>query len=223
MMSPYRLNSIALLLSILAAAACHADEPDEGAAVVWSANTPPGTHASIDERGALLLEMGGPDFCPDRPCRSLGLTTPLPLGDFEIRFHGVVLTNIGEIGAFVSVGDHYANARFARFADGYEGVMIDTFGKDEYGSVGVANPWDDSTPPAEFTLIRHGDELSVRATYGTNETTDDVVVEDGDPTLVLYLEPDEDASAADTLAAAIDRRAIDGLVTSFAADLIEDE
>ena len=60
-------SNIALALA-LAHAACGTGDHDDLDDVVWSATAPLGSRAEIDGDGALLFEMGGPDFCAEPPC-----------------------------------------------------------------------------------------------------------------------------------------------------------
>ena len=211
--------SIIAVASAVALAACGADDHEDLDGVVWTATTPPGARAEIDEQGTLTLAMGGPDFCPAPPCGPVALATELPAGDFQLRFEGVSLENIGEIGAHVTVGEYYVNTRFNRSGD-LQGAAIDVYDESQFATVGSAYEGEDPVA-AEFTLIREGDRLTGWAKVATTEVTELADVGAGAGELTLYLEPEEDVSPTDTLGAAIARRAISSDVTTFGADVIE--
>jgi len=212
-------SNIALALA-LALAACGGDDHDDLDHVVWSATTPPGSSAEIDEQGALVLAMGGPDFCPQAPCGPVALVTDLPEGDFQLRFEGVALENLGEIGAYVAVDEYYVNTRFIHSGDGNQGVAIDVLGEAQYGVTGIGF-YGDEPVESEFTLIREGDRLTGWAKYTTDEVTEFADVGSGPAELTVYLEPEEDVAPTDTLAATVARRAVSTEVTTFSDDLIE--
>ena len=212
--------SIMTLGFALALGACGSDDHDDLDHVVWSATTPPGSSAEIDDRGALILAMGGPDFCPAAPCGPVALVTELPEGDFQLRFEGVTLENVGEIGAYLAVDEYYVNTRFNHWGDGNQGVTIDVLGEAQYASTGIGF-YGDEPVESEFTLIREGGRLTGWAKYATDEVTEFADVGSGPAELTVYLEPEEDVAPTDTLAATIARRAVSTEVTSFADDVIE--
>lgn len=213
-------SNIALALA-LALAACGTGDHDDLDDVVWSATAPPGSRAEIDGDGALLFEMGGPDFCAEPPCGPVTLEIGLPDGDFQLRFEGVALMNMGEIGAHVAIDDYYLTTRFNRWSSGSETVTIDVLGEDEYGTTGYGTDGY-SDVEAEFTLIREGDTLTGWVKYETTEETSFAVVGSDAGTLTLYLEPEEDVTSTDSLGARIARRALSSPVTTFADDVIEE-
>ncbi|HEY8142682.1 MAG TPA: hypothetical protein VIG06_08425 [Kofleriaceae bacterium] len=205
----------------LALAACGGADHDDLDHVVWSATNPPGARAEIDADGALLLEMGGPDFCASPPCGPVTLEAGLPEGDFQLRFEGVSLMSAGEIGAHVTVDDYYVTARFNHWSSGDEGVTIDVLGEEEYRTTGYGTNGHSDTQ-VEFTLVREGDQLTAWTKYTTTEETDFATVGRNAGTLTLYLEPEEDVASTDSLGARIARRALSGPVASFADDVIEE-
>lgn len=216
-----KISNIAVAFA-LALAACGADDHDDLDQVVWSATTPPGTQAEVDDQGTLVFSMGGPGYCPTPPCGALSIATELPAGDFHLVFEDVVLENAGEVGAHVAVGDYSVTTRFNRMGDGTQGIVIEAIGESQYEVDGAMTPGDQPVS-SEFALTREGDRLTGSASSTTFEVTQFADVGSGPAQLLLYLEANEVASPSDALGAVIARRSVGGEVTTFDGDVIEPE
>ena len=208
------------LASALALAACGTSDHDDLDHVVWSATSPPGSSAEIDGDGTLVFAMSGLASCPESPCTPATLRTELPAGDFDVRFDGVVLDDLGEVGARIDIGEYHASAFYARYPTS-QGVAVDVLGASEAESYGSGGQVDGLPEVAELGLARRGDTITARAVTDVYAVTRVSTTGPDAGTLTVYLVADDYAELPDTLGARFERRSLGCEMTTFADDAIE--